>query len=225
MVATSSRVAFGHSLRLLARNPAIVVPGLAIGALSAVVATLLEPADPLDSTIYTRLLQLVVQLVASILSIAFTTGMADAAWIGKRAALRDGARAFRRDAGHVFVAMLALFAIALVAAVLAAYTLSLSLLALVFYCIYTMPAAVVGERSGLRAVGESVEIAFRRPRTTLLVVAGIGLIAFAMGALAELVHGVPFVGPVVAAVVIQTVVAYFTLVTVGEYRALRAPAG
>jgi hypothetical protein len=223
MVATSSRVAFAGSLRLLARNPAIVVPGLVAGALSSVVTTLLEPADPLQSTIYTRLLQLVVQLLAAILSIAFTTGMADAAWSAGRAAFRDGARAFQRDAGHVFVAMLVLFAIAFVAAVLAAYTLSLSLLVLVFYCIYTMPAAVVGERPGFHAVGESIEIAFRRPRTTLLVVAGIGLIAFGMGALAELVHGVPFVGPLVAAIVIQAVIAYFTLVIVGEYRALRQP--
>jgi len=45
-----------------------------------------------------------------------------------------------------------------------------------------------------------------------------------MGALAELVHGVPFVGPLVAAIVIQAAIAYFTLVIVGEYRALRQPA-
>lgn len=222
MVVTSSRAAFAGSLRLLARNPSIVVPGLVIGAFSAIVATLLQPSNPLDSTIYTRLLQTVVQLIASILSIAYTTGMADAAWRTGRAAFGDGAGAFRRDGGHVFVAMLVLFAIGFVAAVLAAYTILLSLVAYIFFCIYTMASAVVGERSGFAAVGESIEIAYRRPRTTLLVVAGIVIIALAMGMLAEFLAGVPFVGPLVAAVVVQTAIAYFTLVVVGEYRALRA---
>jgi len=224
MVVSSSRGVFGGSLRLLGANLIIVVPGLVVGVLTAVVGTLLEPAHPLDANVASRVLQAVVQLVGSILGVAYTTGMADAAWRTRRARIADGTRAFKRDAGHVFVAMLVLFALGVVAAVLAPFTFSLSLLVYLFFCVYTMAAAVVGERPGLRAVAESVDIAFRRPRPTLVIVTGIGLIAFAMGAVAELLSAVVLVGPLVAGLVIQTVVAYVTLVVVGEYRVLRAPA-
>ena len=80
MKSGSARGVFAGSLRLLFRNPAIVVPGLVIGAVAALVSAVLQPAQPLDSNIFSRLLQGLVQLVASILSIAYTTGMADAAW-------------------------------------------------------------------------------------------------------------------------------------------------
>ncbi len=46
-------------------------------------------------------------------------------------------------------------------------------------------------------------------------------VAVLMGALATLVAGTPFVGPLAADVVIQFVVAYAALVVVGEYRLLR----
>jgi hypothetical protein len=225
MKSGSARGVFAGSLRLLFRNPAIVVPGLVIGAVAALVSAVLQPAQPLDSNIFSRLLQGLVQLVASILSIAYTTGMADAAWRDGRAQFSDGARAFRRDAGHVFVAMLALLAIGFVAAVAAPYTIGLSLLVYMFFCIYTMAAAVIGERAGFFAVRESVQIAFARPATTLLVVAGIVAIAFAMGLFAEFLERTPLAGPLVSGVVVQAVIAYATLVVVGEYRALSLAKG
>jgi hypothetical protein len=166
-----------------------------------------------------------VQLIASILSIAYTTGMADAAWRDGRARFSDGARAFRRDAGHVLVAMLLLLAIGFVAAVAAPYTLGLSLFVYMFFCIYTMAAAVAGERPGVLALRESIDIAFARPLTTLLVVAGIVAIAFAMGLLAEVLGRTPLVGPLVSGVVVQIVIAYATLVVVGEYRAVSVAKG
>jgi hypothetical protein len=222
MASPSGRV-FARSWGLLARNPAIVVPGLVVGLLAAVVQFALEPtpASALDAGLAIRIVQGVVQIVASILSIAYTTGMADAAWRTGRTGFADGTRAFRRDAGHVFVAMLALFALGLVAASLAPFTFSLSLATYLFFFIYTMAAAVVGERTGLVAVRESVEIAFRRPLPTLVTVLGVLAIAFAMGALATLLAVVPLIGPLVADLVVQAVIAYVVLVIVGEYRALR----
>jgi hypothetical protein len=212
---------FAHSLGLLARNLAIVVPGIAIGAIAALVGAALEPAQPLESTVWTRALQEITNVLASILAIAYTTGMADAAWRTGSAGFSDGTRAFKRDVGNVFVAMLVLFALGVAAALVAAFTFGLSLAIYVFFCVYTMAAAVVGERSGFRAVFESAEIAFLRPLTTLLVVAAIIAITFVLGALAELVSGAPLVGPLISEVVIQVVVAYLTLVVVGEYRTLR----
>jgi TRAP-type C4-dicarboxylate transport system permease small subunit len=212
---------FGRALVLLRNNLAIVVPGFAIALVLALVQTALEPSDPLDDDLLHRSLRAVAQVLATIVSIAYTTGMADVAWQRGRATFADGARAFRRDGGHVFVAMLVLFALGFLAAVLAAFTFGLSLLVYAFFCIYTMAAAVAGERPGLRAVAESAEIAFGRPLPTLGVVLGIGVVAFAMGFLATLLANTPFVGPLLADVVVQIVVAYAALVIVGEYRLLR----
>jgi hypothetical protein len=219
----SAATIFARSWGLLLGNLAIVVPGLVAGSLAALVEFALEPtpAAALDAGLATRLVEDLAQIVASILSIAYTTGMAQAAWETGRARFSDGARAFRRDGGHVFVAMLVLFALGLVAALLAPFTLGLSLAVYLFFCIYTMAAAVVGERPGLAAVRESVEIAFRRPVPTLLTVVGVLVIAFAMGAVASLLAAAPLIGPLVAALVVQTVIAYVALVIVGEYRALR----
>jgi hypothetical protein len=210
---------------LLLRNPSIVVPGLGAGAVAALAGTLLEPARPLDSNLVSRLLQSLVQLVASILSVAYTTGMADAAWREGSAGFADGARAFRRNASHVLGAMLVLFAIGAIAALLAPFTLGLSLLAYLFFCIYTMAAAVAGERSGIVAVRESVDIAFTRAVPTLIVSLGIALVCFVTGALAELVATTPFVGALAGGIVVQAAIAYAMIVVVGEYRALRGFGG
>jgi hypothetical protein len=212
---------FGRSLALLRGNLAIAVPGLVVAVVLALVQYALTPADPLADDLFRRSLALAAQVLATIVSIAYTTGMADAAWVRGRAGFPDGARAFRRDGGHVFVALLVLFALGIVAAILAAYTFLLSLLVYAFFCIYTMAAAVSGERPGLRAIAESAEIAFRRPLPTIGIVLGIAAVAFAMGVLATLIAGAPFVGPLAADVVVQFVVAYAALVVVGEYRALR----
>jgi hypothetical protein len=214
---------FARAASLLARNPAIVIPGLVVGTLAALVQFALEPtpASALESNVVTRLAQSVASIVAGILSIAYTTGMADAAWRTGRAGIGDGTRAFRRDAGHVLAAMLVLFALGFVAATLAPFTFGLSLAAYLFFFIYTMAAAVVGERPGPSAIRESVDIAFRRPLPTLLTVLGVLVIAFGMGAVASLLDGAVLVGPLLAQVVVQTVIAYVVLVIVGEYRALR----
>jgi hypothetical protein len=232
MAASTEPSVFMRSLQLLARNPVIVVPGIVIGATAVLVSAALESAQPLDNNLWTRALQDITHLVASILSIAYTTGMADAAWRTGSASLGDGTRAFRRDGGHVFVAILVLSVVGIVAALGAPFTFGLSLLIYIFFGIYTMAAAVVGERPGIRAFIESAEIAFARPLTTLLVVLSVAVIAFVLGALAELVAGAPLVGPLIAGIVIQLVIAYVTLIVVGEYRALRgalekgdAPAG
>jgi len=46
-------------------------------------------------------------------------------------------------------------------------------------------------------------------------------VALGMGAVAGLLAVAPFVGPLVSAAIVQTVVAYVVLVLVGEYRLLR----
>jgi MFS family permease len=222
MEARAAGTVFGRSWHLLVRNGSIVVPGIVVGVLAGIVQYALVADDTTATgTIWMGLVLWVVQIVAAILSITYTTGMANVAWQAERAHFADGRRAFRRDAGHVFVAMLVLFALGAIAALLAPFTFSISLLVYAFFCIYTMASAVVGERSGLRAVLESAEIASGRPFPTLLMVAGIAIVAVIAGAIALLLSAAPLIGPLVAQLVVQIVIAYVVLVVVGEYRALR----
>lgn len=223
MEARAAGNVFGGAWKLLVRNAAIVVPGLVAAALAATVQAILVPEESsaANAPLWPGLLQWVVQILTSILSISYTTGMANAAWTTGRASFADGARAYRRDGGHVFVAMIALFVLGAGAAVLAAPTYLLSLVAYAFFFIYAMASAVVGERPGFAAVAESVQIAIARPVPTLLVVAGIALVAFVSGFVAELLAAAPFVGPLVEGILVQVTIAYAVLVVVGEYRALR----
>ena len=66
-----------------------------------------------------------------------------------------------------------------------------------------------------------MQIAYHRPVTTLILVAAIVAIVGIMGLVAELLSATPLVGPLVSTVVVQAVIAYVTLVVVGEYVALR----
>jgi hypothetical protein len=214
---------FGRALRLLIANWRIVVPGLAIGVVSGALSWILEP--PLDASDIREYASnaaiALVQLVATLLSITYTTGMAQAAWQRGCSTFADGAHAFRRDAVHVFAALFWLFVGGVIASLGAPYTFGLSLGAYVYFGIYAMPSAVVGERSGLSAVIESTEIAFRRALPTLLMVFVLALIVFVTSALAQWVSETPLVGPLLSALAVQTVIAYFTLVVTGEYIALR----
>ena len=222
---------FGRSWRLLTRNPVIVVPGFLAAGLGAFLNVMLEPSsDPsataaLSSTIVTRTLALWAgTILTTVLAIAFTTGMADAAWRGpeQRCTLRDGARAFRREAGHVLVALLLLSLAGLGAAALAPFTLGISIAVYAFCCVYTMPAAVVGERGGLAAVAESFRIACRTPWITIAIVAAILGVALVMGSVALVLSGTPYVGGILQSLVVQGAIAYTTLVVVGEYAASTA---
>lgn len=216
---------FGRAWLLLRVNPAIVFPGLAIGAVSAVLQALFAGSSDLSriSSELPPALLTVTQIVAAILTISYTTGMADAAWRARRARLSDGSRAFARGGAAIFAAIALLFVLGIAAALLAPYTFSLSLVLYTFYSIYTIPAVVVGEKNGYTGLVQSVRIAYERPLTTLVMVVGILLVATIMSALAYGVAPVPFLGPLVSDLVVQSIVAYAVLVVVGEYRAISLP--
>lgn len=218
----SARV-FGRAGRLFVTNIWIVVPGLVFGALSAIVEQLIETADAVPGSPgnLTWLLLDVTQIVAAILTISYTTGMADAAWRLSRAKFTDGRRAFRREGADVFLAMLTLLVLGSAAAALAPYTYSLSIVAFVYFSIYTMAAAVVGERPGLLAVKESAQIAYARPLPTLVMVGGVFGVVLGLGTVALGSASLPLLGPLVSDLVVQAVIAYAVLVVVGEYRLLR----
>ncbi|MGZ3497928.1 MAG: hypothetical protein ACXWNK_14505 [Vulcanimicrobiaceae bacterium] len=219
------------SWRLLNANWAIIVPGLVAGLVAGVISGFLtagalhaNQAAAVGFAFVNALTSVIVWVVATVVAISYTTGMAQAAWQTGKATFEDGRRAFREDAVNVFFAMLFLIVIGIVAAMLAPLTLGISLLADVFFLIYTMPAVIVGRRTATEALAESCRIAVSRFVPTLLITVVIGAIAFA-ALLPTMVLGmIPFIGPIISAAFVQAVVAFFTLLVVGEYLAARPQA-
>ena len=214
---------FARALKLLAANWQIVVPGLVAGALSAIVSAILGPASQQEGLTGTIVwfLSAALQLIASIVAIAYTTGMAQAAWERGAANFADGYRAFSRDAGHVFVAMIGMFVAGLIAAWASRYTWGLGIAVYFFFFVYTMPAAVAGELGGLHAMAESAQLALRRPVATGIMLLVLGGIAFLVTLLSSFLWAAPLGGPVAVALLGQVLISYFVLVAVGEYLDLR----
>ena len=154
-------------------------------------------------------------------SIAYATGMAQAAWERGQANFADGYRAFARDGSHVFVAMIGMFVAGLIAVWVSAHTWGLGLAIYVFFFIYTMPAAVPGEEGGLHAMVQSAQLALRRPATTGGMVLLLAVIVLGVTALGSLLWATPLVGPLATALLGQALIGYLTMVAVGEYLALR----
>jgi hypothetical protein len=224
---------FSRSWDLLMKNGVIIVPGLIIGFVVGVIDYFLAPHTEYMpgygvtwwSSASASVLLVLVTLAGFILAQCYTTGMAGAAWQRGTTTLADGTRAFERDAANVFVAIIGLMIALVVAIVLSFATLGIAGLLYFYFFIYTFPAAIIGERPGFAAMGDSFRIAARRVAPTLIVTVMIAVIVV-IGRLIGMALGfIPLVGPVIGAIVIQLVLAYVTLVVVGEYLALRDSLG
>jgi hypothetical protein len=219
---------FSRAWALLTRNWIIVVPGVAIGIVVGIIKQLLsQPA-----IVYTGdggfavsrsfgigggLLFGLIALIGVIATIAYTTGMAGAAWRRGTALLGDGTVAFEHDAGRIVLVTLAMIGLALVAAVLAPFTIGLSFLAYLLFTLYVYPSAIVGDRPGFTSITESFQLAIARFVPTLIVAIVIAVLIILGNVIALFFRFTPFIGPVIAAVITQLAVAYGTLVVVGEY--------
>ncbi|HEV2740867.1 MAG TPA: hypothetical protein VGU66_20085 [Candidatus Elarobacter sp.] len=186
-------------------------------------------------------------LVVTIWSQVAMFGMADAAWAKGTATFADGFAAFRARGGALVVAMIGIFGLGIAAFILFLPTLGLSFLALPLFTMYVLPSVVTGGRDGFAAIGESFDLVkrFFGPSAIVLLVLlaiqyGISMLAsaplfpiqFAMvssagqgtqpqlPALGLLVFaGVWFV---LAMVVAQAYVGFYTIAIVGMYRSLFA---
>jgi hypothetical protein len=218
------RTIFARSWDLFVHNLTIVLPGFVAAGIAAFFEIVIVPADASASDaqiVLSHTLALLAHIFTTVVAIAFTTGMADAAWRSGHSRLGDGLVALRREGGHVFVAVIALLALGLLAALLASWTFGITIGLYAYFCLYTMPSAVVGERPGLVAVGESAMIAFRRPLATVVILVAVSAIALAFGRGAEYLQLTPYVGSLLGPLVVQAVIAYATLILVGEYRVAR----
>lgn len=233
---TEVRSTFAGAWSLLRHNWLIVVPSLAVGAVSGAIAYVLESSGALSWTFFgdldasgpgafwlyfATIVAFGWRIFGALVAIAFTTGMAGAAWERGTAALSDGATAFRREGLQVLAALVLLFVLGLVASALVVPTFGISVLAYMVFFIYTMPAVVVGDRPATEALIDSIRLAARNLGTTLLVVILIVALAVAGGFIGSAAGRIPFLGDVVAWLIMEAVVAYATLVVVGEYLKLR----
>lgn len=221
-----------RALSLLRRNLVIIVPSLAIGAIAAAAAAVLSAAGWLSWgffgdmnaqgpgafwLFFGTIVAFGLRILGALISIAFTTGMAGAAWSRGTATLSDGFAAFKRDGAQALVALLLLFLIGLVCAVLVEPTFGISMLAYMVFMIYTMPAVVVGDRPALDAMMESMRLAARNFGVTLGTVLLIIVLAIVGGVIGDAAGSVPYLGEAVSWLLMEVVVAYVTLVVVGEY--------
>lgn len=229
---------FGRAWQLLLRNPVIVLPSILVGILSAVAAYVLTASgisswaffgnlDAQGAGAFWMFLGTIVEvglrILAALVAIAFTTGMAGAAWISGRATLADGLAAFRRDGVQAFLALVVLFLVGLAAAALVVPTFGFSVLLYMIFMLYSMPAVVVADRNAAEAIIESIQLAARNFGVTLVVVLLIIVLAVAGGFIGDALGQVPMLGEIVGWIVMEAVVAYAMLVVVGEYIKLQPP--
>ena len=87
--------------------------------------------------------------------------------------------------------------------------------------LYVLPSAVVGNHGGMAAIRESIAITRAKFSTTLIIGIVLAVIGILGGLIALTFAFAPLLGPIVAAVISQSVVGFSSLVLVGEYLNLR----
>lgn len=228
---------FGRAWQLLSNNWIIIVPAIVIAIVAAVIVSLFATfgfasavgfgavglgSAGVGAALLTAMILGLVILIASILTVAYTTGMAEAAWRTGTTTLADGAAAFREDVGSLVTAIVLLVILGLIAVVLAPFTFLLSVLAYWLFFIYTFASVVVGKHSGTEALGESARLTARNFVMTLAIVVLLCIVFFIAGWIGGVLHHIAFIGPIVSYIIDQAVAAFATLVIVGEYIKLRA---
>lgn len=229
---------FSRAWQLLSANWIIIVPGVVVGIVAAILigfvgltggaaslgaGSLAGGGAALGGIFLTGLLIAVIGALAYVITISYTTGMADAAWRTGTATLADGSAALSSRGSNVFVAAILYFILAVVAVMLSVVTFGLAGLAFALFFLYTFAAVIVGGVPGGQALGESARIVMANFVSTLLVVILL-CVAFLIGAMvARIFHGVPFIGGIVQYVIQNVILAYASLVIVGEYIKVRTP--
>jgi hypothetical protein len=227
---------FGRAWQLLTQNWILIVPGIVVAIVAAIIVTLLGTFGALSaagfgsagmagagvaSALFSAMIAGIVVMLASIIVVAFTTGMSGGAWQRGTATFEDGAAAFRQHGAHVFAAIVLLFILGIIAVALSMVTFGLALAAFYLFFLYTMPSVIVGGHSAAEALGESARITAKNFLMTLGVVVFLAVGFIVASLIARIFGGIPFLGAAVLEVIVQIFCAYATLVIVGEYLKLR----
>jgi hypothetical protein len=227
MISDSVENIFARAWSLLTKNPIIIVPGLVVGLGVGIIEAVITPHSRVTdgsgtvealvgglSTVAAAAISAAVGILAFLITQSYTTGMAGAAWQSGTTTLADGSASFREDAGRLLAAVVL---IALAGIVLGILTLGLGWFVVLFFAIYAVPAVVLDNFGAIPAFRVSARIATRRLLSTIIIIVMLAVFALAVTLLVFPLAFIPFLGPVVVAVVSQAVTAYATLVIVGEY--------
>lgn len=220
---------FGRAWQLLASNWSIIVPAVIFGIVGGIVNQLVAnifigggaAVGSLGSVFLGGFLLLAIATIVEILTVGYTTGMGLNAWRTGKAQFSDGAAVFSN--GPAVTTILIWIVVGIVLALIPVLG-WIAGLVLFFLWIYAVPSAVVNSISAGAAFGESMNIVTRNFIPTLLIVLLIGVIGFAGALVGAAFTFIPFLGKIVAEVIQAVVVAYATLVIVGEYLRARVPA-
>jgi hypothetical protein len=101
--------------------------------------------------------------------------------------------------------------------VLTIVTFGIGALIFEFFALYVFAATVIGNDNFGRALRESFAISTRRFIPTIVIIISLFVVAIVVGVATIPLRFIPFIGPIVAAIVLQGVVSLFNLVIVGEY--------
>ncbi|MDE2482011.1 MAG: hypothetical protein KGN02_07455 [bacterium] len=223
---------FARSWVLLRRNWIIVVPGLVLGVLGAaaqyavsvlLATTFVVSGNGSDDALYasmavTQIASTVIATGFALVQLAYITGMAGACWQRGSTTLRDGWSALAHRVLPMIGAWLLLEVLAICAAFLAPVTFYVTVIIYAVFLIYTVASVIIGERGPIGAIAESSGIAFGNLGPSLGVVGLILAIAIVGAILGSFVARVsPVAASLVAGVLEQVIVAYASLVVVGEY--------
>ncbi len=223
---------FTRAWSLLAKNPVIIVPGLVVGLVVGIIQAALTPHPPVvdasgdavaavagaGRTVAAATISVIVGIIAFLVTQTYTTGMAGAAWQNGITSLADGRASFREDAGRLLAAVLLIAVIGILAGVI---TLGLGWFVVLFFSMYVVPAVVLDNYGALPAFRLSAAIAMKRALSTIIIIVLLFAIGLVLAFLTLPLAFIPFLGPIVAALVSQAVTAYATLVIVGEYLSVR----
>lgn len=213
---------FTRGFFLLKGNWSIFFPGIVVGIASGALQTIFAPRASFDvaGDFLNLFVRVIIGVIATILVVTYTTGMAHALWTSGRTTLSDGIQAVRRAPVDLLFAVGGLIAIGLAAAFLAPFTVGISIAVYAYFCIYAIPCVIIGRRSGIEAIVESSEVAARRPFETGGLVAAMVIVAAIAIGIGYVLPARSFLGPVLSQTLLETLVAYVTVVVAGEYMIL-----
>jgi hypothetical protein len=223
---------FARAWSLLAKNPIIIVPGLVVGLVVGIIQAALAPHPPVvdasgnavaavagtGRVVASATISVIVGILAFLVTQTYTTGMAGAAWQNGIASLADGRASFREDAGRLLAAVALIAVIGILAGLI---TFGVGWFVVLFFSIYVVPAVVLDNYRALPAFRLSSAIAMKRALSTIIIIVLLFAIGFVLALLTLPLAFIPYLGPIIAALVAQAVTAYATLVIVGEYLSAR----
>lgn len=218
---------FGRAWQLLSNNWNIIIPAIVLGIIAGVLQHIVSTmfigggvaTGNLGAIFLGGLLALAIATIIQILTIAITTGMGVTAWRTGKTNVSDGMAVFSNGGAMQTIIVWMVIGVVLAFIPVLGW---LADIVLTFLLIYAVPAAVVSGEGAGAAFGESVNIVTKNFIPTLIIILLIVCIGIVGGIAGAAVSFVPYLGKIVAMVIQEAILAYGTLVIVGEYLKVRA---